>query len=171
MSHDSSAQPVDSRPWYKQFWPWFIMILPAIAVVGGISTLIIAVKNADDVVADDWYKQGRGINRSMAEEDLAQRLGLSLTLTQSDQQARATLSSAQPLPWPNQLALALQHPTLAAQDTRIRLTHVADGQYTADTSLPSGRWQATLTPDSGNWRIQQVIILHAEGDTELRSRP
>jgi hypothetical protein len=30
------------KPWYKQLWPWLIMLPPFAAVVGGIVTLILA---------------------------------------------------------------------------------------------------------------------------------
>ncbi len=35
----------DSKPWYKQFWPWFVISLPATAVVAGLITVVIAVQN------------------------------------------------------------------------------------------------------------------------------
>ena len=32
-----------TQPWYRQFWPWFIIALPCAAVVGSIATAIIAL--------------------------------------------------------------------------------------------------------------------------------
>ncbi|MCW8926282.1 MAG: FixH family protein [Xanthomonadales bacterium] len=43
----------DNRPWYRQFWPWFIIALPASAVVAGLLTLWIAMSNPDYLVIDD----------------------------------------------------------------------------------------------------------------------
>jgi hypothetical protein len=40
----------DSRSWYRQFWPWFLIALPAISVVFSFATLYIAVSGADEVV-------------------------------------------------------------------------------------------------------------------------
>ena len=40
-------------PWYRQFWPWFIIALPASAVVASFITLWIAISNPDQVVVDD----------------------------------------------------------------------------------------------------------------------
>ncbi|MCF6226220.1 MAG: FixH family protein [Xanthomonadales bacterium] len=45
-------QQLDDEPWYKQFWPWFIMALPMIAVIASISTLVIAIKNPDYLVVE-----------------------------------------------------------------------------------------------------------------------
>jgi hypothetical protein len=39
-------------PWYRHRWPWLLMSGPAIVVVAGIATTIIAVRTADPMVAD-----------------------------------------------------------------------------------------------------------------------
>ena len=40
-------------PWYKQFWPWFIIALPASVVVASFFTLWLAISNPDQLVVDD----------------------------------------------------------------------------------------------------------------------
>lgn len=40
----------DSRPWYRQFWPWFLILLPATSVVFSFATLYIALRDADEVL-------------------------------------------------------------------------------------------------------------------------
>jgi hypothetical protein len=45
-------------PWYQQFWPWFIIALPAAAVIGSFFTLWLAVSNPDHLVVDkDEYQR------------------------------------------------------------------------------------------------------------------
>ena len=45
-------------PWYKQFWPWFIIALPASVVVASFFTLWLAISNPDPLVVDeDEYRQ------------------------------------------------------------------------------------------------------------------
>ena len=41
---------VDDKPWYKQFWPWFIIALPLTSVVASFLTLWIAVTQPDHEV-------------------------------------------------------------------------------------------------------------------------
>ena len=48
-----SSNMNELNPWYKQFWPWFLMALPATAVIGGIITIVIAMTNPDGLVKDD----------------------------------------------------------------------------------------------------------------------
>ena len=40
-------------PWYRQFWPWFIIALPASAVVASFITLWLAISNPDQLVIED----------------------------------------------------------------------------------------------------------------------
>ena len=45
-------------PWFKQFWPWFIIALPASVVIASFYTLWLAVSNPDYLVVDeDEYQQ------------------------------------------------------------------------------------------------------------------
>ncbi|MFT3930203.1 MAG: FixH family protein [Spongiibacteraceae bacterium] len=45
-------------PWYKQFWPWFLIVLPSAVVIASIVTLNIAFKYADEPVTGDYEKHG-----------------------------------------------------------------------------------------------------------------
>ena len=48
-------------PWYKQFWPWFIIALPASVVVASFFTLWLAISNPDPLVVDEnEYRQLKG---------------------------------------------------------------------------------------------------------------
>ena len=58
-------------PWYRQFWPWFLILLPASVVVAGLTTLYIANRHADDLVVDDYYKDGLAINRQLEKKQRA----------------------------------------------------------------------------------------------------
>lgn len=50
---NSDPMPGHDLPWYKQFWPWFIIALPASAVVAGFYTLWLAINTPDYLVVDD----------------------------------------------------------------------------------------------------------------------
>lgn len=164
MSHDSSLpgadQARDTQPWYRQFWPWFLILLPACAVVGGIATVIIAVKNADDVVADDWYKQGRAINRSMEEEQLANRLGLAVQVAATgNNTVQARITSTTPIPFPDTLTVTLRHPTLAERDRTLTLQQSGEGIFAGEGKLGDGDWDITISPDAGQWRLYQRVTV------------
>jgi len=35
------------RPWYRQFWPWFLIFLPACAVAGSLYSAWLAVSHPE----------------------------------------------------------------------------------------------------------------------------
>ena len=39
-------------PWYRHFWPWFVVGLLGISVIGSLTTVYIAVSGRDPEVAD-----------------------------------------------------------------------------------------------------------------------
>ena len=53
---------------------------PAAVIVAGAATMWIAFHSTDGLVADDYYKQGLAINKRLAKEDEAQRLGISASV-------------------------------------------------------------------------------------------
>ncbi len=52
-SDNIKPAPGQNLPWYRQFWPWFIIALPASAVVASFITLWLAISNPDQLVIED----------------------------------------------------------------------------------------------------------------------
>lgn len=53
QQQNTKLAPGEGVPWYKQFWPWFIIALPASVVVASFFTLWLAISNPDHLVVDD----------------------------------------------------------------------------------------------------------------------
>jgi len=53
MNKRNNLVPAEDLPWYRQFWPWFIIALPAAAVIASFITLWLAISNPDHLVVDD----------------------------------------------------------------------------------------------------------------------
>lgn len=160
MNHDSSHQI--STPWYKIPVVWLMIGIPASSIVLGISLLVIAVTNADDVVADDWYKQGRSVNRDLDSEAIAQRFGLTVSFELKEQETKAVLTATTAIAWPERLQLALRHPTFAKQDKVLVLAHQGEGIYSGEPAHYKGHDTiATITPDDNYWRLQHRVSLSA----------
>lgn len=47
----------DTHPWYRYFWPWFIIALLASAVSGGLYTLYLANATAEPVLPEYQQQQ------------------------------------------------------------------------------------------------------------------
>lgn len=58
----------DSKPWWQYGHVWLIIAGPAAVIVAGFITLGIAIGTPDPVIADDYYKRGLDINKTLAAE-------------------------------------------------------------------------------------------------------
>lgn len=58
-----------SAPWWKFGHVWLVISGPAVVVVAGFVTLYIAWRIPDPVVADDYYRQGIDINKTLEAKD------------------------------------------------------------------------------------------------------
>ncbi len=63
----NTSTPDQAAPWWKFGHVWLIISGPAIVVVAAFITLYIAVTRPDPVVADDYYRQGMEINKTLSE--------------------------------------------------------------------------------------------------------
>ena len=62
---------VKPAPWWKHGLVWLVISGPAVVVVAGIATVVIAVRQPDPVVAPDYYRRGIEINKTLAARDKA----------------------------------------------------------------------------------------------------
>ena len=137
-------------PWYRNRWPWLLMAGPAAVLVAGAVTTWIAFASSDGLVADDYYKQGLGINRRLAREDAARRLGISADARVQDGRLEVVLRGAAP----EALFVHLVHATRAGHDVRLRLAPGTAGVYGTELPpLPPGRWRIAIEDPRGGWRI------------------
>jgi hypothetical protein len=143
-----------SLPWYREPWPWLLMSGPAAVLVAGAVTTWIAFASSDGLVAEDYYRQGLGINKRLAREEAAQRLGISATIRLQDSAVRVELKGAAP----EALFVHLAHATRAGHDVRLRLVPSPGGGYAAELPpLPAGRWRAAIEDPRGVWRILKEV--------------
>lgn len=137
-------------PWYRHRWPWILMSGPAAVLVAGAWTTWIAFASSDGLVAEDYYKQGLAINKVLAREQEAARLGLAAELSLSPGKIQVQLKGAEP----QALFVHLAHGTRAGFDQRLRLARTASGTYESTLGdLPAGRWRVAIEDPQGRWRI------------------
>lgn len=112
--------PVAHSPWHRHRWPWII-----IAVLGGsvcltLAMVVIAVRYPDNLVVDNYYEAGKGINRALDRELLARRLNLraSVRLDDLTGEVAVRLEGASQ---PASLQLRLISPTQPDQDRLVTL--------------------------------------------------
>lgn len=148
-----SAKPV-SRPWYREPWLWIVIAGPAAVVAAGIATIAIAVVSSDGVVADDYYKQGLAINRTMERDARARALGVAARIAFNEERTGVRVTFAANAPPPKALVLKLVHPTRAGEDQAVELAHAGPSLYEGRLQRPrAGSWRVVLEDPAGGWRI------------------
>lgn len=161
-------QHSDSGPWFRQPWPWLLMVMPATAVVAGFATLWLAIHSNNALVVDDYYREGKAINVQLGRDRKAAELGLRATLEQSATDGvRVRLHSQAQSALPATLTLKLVHATEAELDLTVSLPAIAaagadrdpgDGTA-AEYGLPraalpgTGRWTVHVEDGDRTWRL------------------
>ncbi len=56
-------------PWWKFGHVWLIVAGPVVVIVAGFITFWLAVRNPETVVAEDYYRQGIEINKTLEASD------------------------------------------------------------------------------------------------------
>jgi hypothetical protein len=131
---------------------------PAIVVVAGIATAIVAFRGADGLVADDYYKQGLAINRELARDEAARAMEIAGDIRLQEGVARVALRANAALP--DRVTLRMVHPARASEDRVAYLARTAEGLWEAPLpGLPAGRWRAIV--ETATWRVAAQIDTHS----------
>ena len=168
----TSSEPTlfSQPPWYKQFWPWFLMFFPATAIVAGIITITIAVKTDDGLVKDDYYKAGLAINQTLERKQKAHELNLSASVNWDKLTQTITLKlTGKMSELPARLNMQLAHTTIANHDQTVTLFLAPDNKnYTGRIKkVAMGNWIIILEPEEKNWRINGRVILPKQTHWQL----
>ena len=156
-------------PWYRQFWPWFLIAVPAAAVVMGITTILLALHEPDGLVSDDYYREGLAVNRDLERDREAAQRGLRarVHLDSDAGTVRVDLSGELPAR-PQVLELFLHHPTRARKDLATKLYRDALGSYIGVVNLSRpAYWYLSLEPQDRSWWLRGRIRLPGSGEVML----
>jgi uncharacterized protein len=167
------AETLDTRPWYKEPWPWLLMSGPAIVVVAGFITLYLAASGQDGLVVDDYYKQGKTINQSLHRDDIARQIGISATVSfdQVNDRLNVTLSRTDGKLLPAAISVAMVHATRSGADKIINLTQSADGYVGKLPALAVGKWNVLIDDAQKQWRLQKEIMVDSAPIPLLQIKP
>ena len=141
------------KPWYRQFWVWF-MLTPLIAtVLASVVTLFLA-GSTPDLVVDDFGQIAMAIDQDQSRDHRAAELGLTAQLqfdprpASGGQAVAVSLSGASP----QRLRLDLIHPTRSDMDQSVLLSRTGD-VYSGVVPRPASRMYVQITDEAGAWRL------------------
>ncbi len=156
--------------WYRVPFVWLLIAFPLTAVVAGFVTLGLAIQSDDGVVEDDYYRKGKEINRVLARDVAAAKLGLesTLELNAAGRELALRLSAKPETKLPPAVEIRFLHATRAGLDRSLIVPRNGDGSYRASLpELASGHWNVQLA--ANDWRL--TGSLHVPGAAKLVLRP
>lgn len=163
--------------WYRQFYVWLIIFLPACAVVASFATLYIAAKNPPELAVESYSSIEATNAKNVTQDKEATRLALMGEINFGGTNNAGTgvllrLQANNMQALPSSIVVRAVHSTQAAQDASAELTG-ADGSYAGSIKLPSGNYEIFVEDPDGAWRLKRVsgqptsIQLHAPGTTTV----
>ncbi|MBR9727276.1 FixH family protein [Shewanella intestini] len=146
-------------PWYKHFWPWFIVVLLLGVIIKSLVALNIAIDNADSLVSDDYYKEGKAINMDLRKIKQAKNLGMQFLVKVEEHQLIITQHGGPQ--YKAALQVSFIHPTLEDKDFNVNATADGTGAYRiALSNAITGPWNVRLEGFDNSWRIQQRVVIN-----------
>lgn len=158
-----------NQPWYKQFWPWFLISVPVLVMVVCAIIIYLSISQGNfSMVVDDYYKKGKAINAVIEHVEEAQKRNIAFEFSADKGQLILRYTSGQPTEL-TALKISFHHATQANKDFSRMLTVTADGTYRA--SIPDdidGKWTITVEPFNGVWKVSEKYQLPKSELTKLR---
>lgn len=156
----------DTKPWYKQLWPWLLIAIPVFTALKAVHTVIIMQQHSPDLVVDDYYKEGRAINMQLAKYREAALRNLQATILIAGD--KAVVRFAQNSVLDGEVHLDFYHPTLAARDFALDAERSGELLYVANLPLsPQGKWQLVVSDASKDWKLRADLNLPASAEIKL----
>jgi uncharacterized protein len=135
---------------------WLMWALPGSAVVAGLTTLGIALHDADRPLPEAYHWEGERLDADFARQRAAATLGVRVTFEVADGRCAAHLSGSGGDP--AALDVLLTHGSDAGLDRALKLPRIAAGQYAAECApAPAGRWRISIEDPSGAWTLRASV--------------
>jgi hypothetical protein len=140
---------------------------PFIVIVAGVVTTWLAVRSHDALVADDYYKQGLSINRTLEREKRAEVLGLEARVTARPSANDATrldveLKARDAADLPPRIRMLLAHPTRGELDRELLLDGEAGHYGGVVRALQATHWKVLIEDDARSWRLQDSLTVETK---------
>ncbi|KKO46661.1 FixH family protein [Arsukibacterium ikkense] len=157
---------LDTKPWYKQVWPWILIAIPVVTALRAIYAVVLMQQNPPSMVVDDYYQAGKNINLQLSKYREAALRNLNATVLIAGN--RAVVRFAENAVLDDSIHLDFYHPTLAEQDFAVDAKRSGELLYVATLPLtPTGRWRINVTDDSKQWKLRVTTTLPAEQEIKL----
>lgn len=156
-SHSLQENRVKTTPWYKQFWPWFIICIPLSSMIVAVFQIYFALNSPRDLVKDNYYKEGLGINQELGRKQLAADLNIKANVRIDNVTGEILLVTENVKA--ETLSLQFFHVATASKDFKVTLQKIADNEYRGSLNKSiSGNWNLSIESAAG-WQMSGRLDL------------
>jgi hypothetical protein len=148
-----SAAPTDNT-WHQQPWIWFVIGLLAVTMMASFAMLFIAMKNAPELVVENYSNIEEYTEQTRARDKRAAELELAATVYIDGNQLAINLQAAESMPWPDSIVVRTVNSTLAALDSQA-VIYGSQGSYVGTVKLPNNAYYLHIEDPDGSWRLSQ----------------
>ncbi|XXQ68888.1 FixH family protein [Neisseriaceae bacterium B1] len=165
-------------PWYKHRWPWILMLGPIIVVFAAFYTYYIAAQTADDMVSDDYYKEGKHINLQLERDVEAVKRHINAQVLFNDDGTAAKVFIGGDFDKAKPVQLSLIHPAKKANDQTVMLK-AANTPLSGDkveysavfkTLPPAVHWYVRVEDTEGKWRVEEKWLPKQGASVDLKPK-
>lgn len=152
----SALPPV--KPWYREMWPWLLMLPPLASVAGGVTMVYLAVGTPEALVVEDYSRIEDITRERYAAERRALELGVAarVVLEPASGEEVAVSVELDGAGAPEALVLALRHAAHPTADREVVLSRAAG--YRGIVELAAGRYQLDLRPADSSWLVSGALV-------------
>ena len=149
----------------RNYWPWLLVSIPFTAVIFGIFMVTLTAFYPDDLVVDDYYREGMAINRRLDTDENARQLRVKAILISSEKKhleiAIENVKDAA-------IEMSLFHVTDKTLDRHFILLPDGGEIYTSQSAdltvlQEIGVWYIELVSGDGKWRLRKRIQTPLQG--------
>jgi hypothetical protein len=150
------------RPWYREPWPWLLMVPPFGAVAGGVAMLALAVGAPDPLIVDDYSRIEEltraqfAADRRAAELDLGATVALAAASETGQIAITVDLAGSSGFAPPPVVSVRLRHAAHASADRHVTLER-GGSRYSGEVALAGGRYTLELSDAARTWRLSGSV--------------
>lgn len=140
------------NPWYKEPWPWFILLVLGIGIVSGTTVAWIGISNPPEMVIGEYERLGRGLTDTASRTATARSLGLFGQVSFEDKRIVLELNARDVEALPETLLIRFQHPATSEGDSTVVLKRQAHGRYVGEPGIaPHARARVIVSDLGQTW--------------------
>jgi hypothetical protein len=149
---------MQTRAWYKQFWPWVLIGIPIFTFLKAGHSIYIMNQERPDLVIDDYYSEGKAINMNLAKYREAALRNLNGSILIAADKSIVRIENNKALG--DSIELRFMHNTMAAKDFTIKAERSGADLYVAQLPmLLDGKWNLVVTDTTEQWKLRATFTL------------